>query len=95
MLLLKTARHFFMLYHAILNLLNDRKHSKGCPFEHRYGVIIVDEVGLRARMAHRHAPMFKFLPLLLLVHLLFLLLRDNRFLDVKLAKANQVIDKVL
>ena len=39
--------------------------------------------------------MFKFLPLLLLVHLLFLLLRDYRFLDVKLAKANQVIDKVL
>ena len=52
MLLLKTARHFFMLYHAILNLLNDRKHSQGCPFEHRYGVIIVDEVGLRARVAH-------------------------------------------
>ena len=94
-LFLKTAGHFFMLYHAILNLLNDWKYSQGCAFEHRDGVIVVDEVGLGARVAHRHAPVFKFLPFLLLMYLLFLFLCNYRFFDVKLAKANQVIDKVL
>ena len=58
-------------------------------------MIIVDEIGLGARMTHRHPTVLKFLPLLLFMHFLFLLFRNYGLFDIELAEANQVIDEVL
>ena len=84
-----------MLNHPVLDLFDNGVDTECCPLEHRYRMVIVDQVGLRTRLTHGHASILKLLTFLLLMDFLLLLLRYDSLLYVELAQADQIIDEIL
>jgi len=58
-------------------------------------MVVVDQVRLRAGVAHRMATVVDLLPFLFFVDFLFFFLCLHCLFNVKLAQANEVIEKIL
>ena len=58
-------------------------------------MVVVDQVSLRAGVAHRMTTVVNFLPFLFFVDFLFFFLCLHCLLNVKLAQANEVIKEIL
>ena len=82
----------FMLDHSILNFSDNRIDTKSGALQHRYRVIVVDQVSLGARLTYRHATILKLLSLLLFVNLLLLFLCNKCLFNIQFAQATKVID---